>query len=134
MVNELISKKLGIKQEVFYADFNWDLLLSKTNDNIVVERVSRFPEVRRDLSLVIDNGIQFKDVLDLTKKTERKLIKKVDVFDLYEGEQLGKNKKAYSVKFILQDKEKTLTDKVIDKTMNRLIRVYESDLGALIRQ
>jgi phenylalanyl-tRNA synthetase beta chain len=129
-----VAKKLGIKQEIFYADFNWDLFLSETNDNIVVERASRFPEVRRDLSLVIDYNVQFKDILNLTRKTERKLIKKVDVFDLYEGERLGKDKKSYSVKFILEDKEKTLTDKVIDKTMNRLIRVFESDLGAMIRQ
>ena len=70
----------------------------------------------------------------LNSPSERKLIKKVDVFDLYEGESLGKDKKSYSVKFILEDKEKTLTDKVIDKTMNRLIRVIESDLGAMIRQ
>ena len=83
---------------------------------------------------MIDYNVQFKDILNLTRKTERKLIKKVDVFDLYEGESLGKDKKSYSVKFILEDKEKTLTDKVIDKTMNRLIRVFESDLGALIRQ
>jgi phenylalanyl-tRNA synthetase beta chain len=133
-VNLTIIKKLGIKQEIFYADLSWDLLLSQTNDNIVIERASRFPEVRRDLSLVIDNDVQFKDILNLTRKTERKLIKKVDVFDLYEGENLGKNKKSYSVKFILEDKEKTLTDKVIDKTMNRLIRAFESDLHALIRQ
>lgn len=133
-VNMSVAKKLGVKQEIFYADFNWDLFLSKTNDNIVVERASRFPEVRRDLSLVIDYNVQFKDILKLTRNTERKLIKKVDVFDLYEGESLGKDKKSYSVKFILEDKEKTLTDKVIDKTMNRLIRVFESDLGALIRQ
>ena len=133
-VNMSVARKLGVKQEIFYADFNWDLFLSQTNDNIVVERASRFPEVRRDLSLVIDNNVQFKDILALTRKTERKLIKKVDVFDLYKGENLGKDKKSYSVKFILEDKEKTLTDKVIDKTMNRLIRVFESDLGALIRQ
>jgi phenylalanyl-tRNA synthetase beta chain len=133
-VNQSVAKKIGVKQEIFYADFNWDLFLSQTNDNIVVERASRFPEVRRDLSLVIDINVQFKDILDLTRKAERKLIKKVDVFDLYEGETLGKDKKSYSIKFVLEDKEKTLTDKVIDKTMNRLIRVFESDLGALIRQ
>jgi phenylalanyl-tRNA synthetase beta chain len=133
-VNLSIAKKLGVKQEIFYADFNWDLFLSQTNDNIVVERASRFPEVRRDLSLVIDNNVQFIDILDLTRKTERKLIKKVDVFDMYEGDNLGKGKKAYSIKFILEDTRKTLTDKVIDKTMNRLIGAFESELGALIRQ
>ena len=133
-INMTVAKTIGVKQEIFYADFNWDLLLNQTNHNIVVQRASRFPEVRRDLSLVIDSNVQFKDILDLIRKTEGKLIKTVDVFDLYEGGKLGKDKKAYSVKFILEDKEKTLTDKVIDKTMNRLINVFESNLGALIRQ
>jgi len=128
-----VAKKFDVKQEIFYVDFNWDLLLNKTNDNIVIERASRFPEVRRDLSLVIDKGVQYKDIMDLTKKIERDLIKSIDVFDIYEGEKLEKNKKAYSIKFILEDKEKTLTDKVIDKTMNKLMSAFKSDLGALIR-
>ncbi len=129
-----LTKNFEVKQEIFYADFNWDLLLNKTNDNIVIERASRFPEVRRDLSLVIDKGVQYKDIMSLAMKTERKLIKNIDVFDVYEGENLKDNKKAYSIKFILEDKEKTLTDKVIDKTMNRLMSAFKSDLGALIRQ
>ena len=133
-VNSRVAKKIGIKQEIFYADFNWDLFLSLTSDNIVVERASRFPEVRRDLSLVIDKNVQFKDILALAEKTERRLIKKIDVFDVYEGENLGEDKKAYAIKFILEDKEKTLTDKIIDKTMNRLMKTIESELGALIRQ
>ena len=133
-VNSVVANNLGIKQEIFYADFNWDLLLSQTIDNIVVERASRFPEVRRDLSLVIDKNVQFKEILDLTRKTDRKLIKQVDVFDVYQGDNLGEDKKSYSIKFILEDKEKTLTDKVIDKTMNRLMKTFEADLGALIRQ
>ena len=129
-----LTKNFEVKQEIFYADFNWDLLLNKTNDNIVIERASRFPEVRRDLSLVIDKGVQYKDIMNLAMKTERKLIKNIDVFDVYEGENLKDNKKAYSIKFILEDKEKTLTDKVIDKTMNRLMSAFKSNLGALIRQ
>ena len=134
LVSAVLTKNLGLNQEIFYADFNWDLLLRLTNDNIVVERASRFPEVRRDLSLVIDKDVQFKDILAITRSTERKYIKNVDVFDLYEGEKLDENKKAYSVKFILEDKEKTLTDKVIDKTMQRLMKAFESELNALIRQ
>lgn len=134
LVNPQLNKTHGIKQEIFYADFNWDLLLRNTNDNIIVERVSRFPEVRRDLSLVIDTSVQYSDILALAKKTERKFIKDVNVFDLYEGDNLGENRKAYSVKFILEDKEKTLTDKVIDKTMSKLMRAYENELGAMIRQ
>ena len=134
LVKQSLTKPHGLKQEIFYADFNWDLLLRNTNDNIIVERVSRFPEVRRDLSLVIEKSVQYKDILELARKTERKFIKDVDVFDIYEGENLGENKKSYSVKFILEDKEKTLTDKVIDKTMNKLIKAYENELGAIIRK
>jgi phenylalanyl-tRNA synthetase beta chain len=133
-VNTKILKVLGIKQEVLFASFDWDLLLRKTNDNIMVKQVSKYPAVRRDLSLVIDKSISYQDILDLTKKTERNLIKSVDVFDLYEGEKIEESKKSYSVKFILQDNKKTLTDKVIDKTMKRLMAMFEKELGAIIRQ
>ena len=134
LVNHKILKKIGIKQEVFYADLDWRLLFSYTIDNIVVERPSRFPEVRRDLSLVIDKKLEFKDIFDVVRKNEKKLIKEVDIFDIYEGNNLEENKKAYSIKFILEDKEKTLTDKLIDKTMKRLMNAFERELGALIRQ
>lgn len=134
LVHPSLTRHHSIKQEIFYADLNWDLLLRITNDNIVVERVSRFPEVRRDLSLVIDEAVRFKDIMEVARNTERKILKRVDVFDIYEGKNLGEGKKSYSIKFILEDKEKTLTDKVIDKTMNKLMRAYESELNALIRQ
>jgi len=134
MVNHKILKKIGIKQEIFYADLDWGLLFSYTIDNIVIERPSRFPEVRRDLSLVLDKSLDFKNIFDVVRKTERKLIKELDIFDVYEGSNLEENKKAYSLKFILEDKEKTLTDKLIDKTMKRLMSAFERELGALIRQ
>ncbi|MCF6352944.1 MAG: phenylalanine--tRNA ligase subunit beta [Cyclobacteriaceae bacterium] len=133
-VNKGILKKIGIKQEIFYASFDWDLLLRKTNDNIMVKQVSKYPEVRRDLSLVINKSVSYQDILALSKKTERTLIKSVDVFDLYEGDRIESSKKAYSLKFILQDDKKTLTDKVIDKTMKRLMATFEKELGAIIRQ
>lgn len=134
LINPTIRKALGIKQDVFYASFDWDLLLRKTNDNIMVKQVSKYPEVRRDLSLVINKSIKYQDILDLTRKTERSLIKSIDVFDLYEGERIEDNKKAYSLRFILQDDKKTLTDKIIDKTMKRLMMIFEKELGAIIRQ
>ncbi|MEN8249599.1 MAG: phenylalanine--tRNA ligase subunit beta, partial [Bacteroidota bacterium] len=133
-INFSINREIGVKQEIYYADFNWDLLLSQTSDIIDVERASRFPEVRRDLSLVINKNVQYEDILNLVRKTERYLIKKVDVFDVFEGETLGDDKKSYSILFILEDKKKTLTDKIIDKTMNRLIKTFETEIGALIRQ
>jgi len=133
-VSTKILKSVGIKQEVLFAIFDWDLLLRKTNDNIMVKQVSKYPAVRRDLSLVINKSVSYQDILELTRKSERNLIKSVDVFDLYEGNRIEESKKSYSIKFILQDDKKTLTDKVIDKTMKRLMATFEKELGAIIRQ
>lgn len=127
-------KLLNIKQETFYSELDWDLLLSLTNDNIVVEDIPRFPEVRRDLSLVVDKKTSFENLKEIAERTTGKLLKRVFAFDVYEGEKIDKDKKAYALGFILQDPEKTLTDKVIDKTMKRLMQVYEQESGAMIRQ
>lgn len=133
-VKNSILKKFDIKQEIFFADIDWDLLLKHTNNNIVFEEVSKFPEVRRDLSLVIDREIPFETIKILASKTENRLIRNINVFDVYEGDKIEKNKKAYALSFTLQDKEKTLTDKIIDKTMNRLMTTFEKELGAIIRK
>jgi len=133
-VKNSILKKFDIKQEIFFADIDWDLLLKHTNNNIVFEEVSKFPEVRRDLSLVIDQQIPFETIKTLASKTENRLIRNINVFDVYEGDKIEKNKKAYALSFTLQDKEKTLTDKIIDKTMKRLMTTFEKELGAIIRK
>src|SRR5690606_21208277 len=124
----------GIKQEVFYGEFDWALLLKYANKTLVYQEVSRYPEVKRDLSLVIDKGVTFDEIEALAKKTERKLLKKINVFDVYEGESIGSDKKAYALSFTLQDQEKTLTDNIIDKTMTALINAYQNNLGAVIRK
>lgn len=129
-----LTKKLGIKQEVFYAEFNWSLLIDQYTSKVKFAEIPKFPEVRRDLSLVLNKSVSFGAVKEIASKTERKLLKKVNVFDVYEGENLGEGKKSYSVSFILQDTQKTLTDKVIDKTMNRMIASFEKELGAIIRK
>ena len=126
--------EIGIKQEVFYADIDWDLLLMNTNNNIVYREVSKFPEVRRDLSLVIDKGTTFEEIKAIAKKSDQRLLRSLHVFDVYEGENIGKEKKAYAISFILQDQEKTLTDKVIDRTMNKMMSSFETELGAVIRK
>ena len=133
-VSKKILKHFGIKQDIFYADLDWDLLLKKTNDNIVYQEVSKFPEVRRDLSLVIDKSISFEQIRLLASKTETNLLKELNVFDVYEGNKIDSNKKAYSINFSLQDQNKTLTDKVIEKTMARLMKAFETNLDAIIRQ
>jgi len=133
-INPRILKLFDISKEIFYSELDWDLLLKISNDNIVYEEVTRFPEVRRDLSLVLDKDVSFEEIRRLAQKQETFLIKEMNVFDLYEGENIGKNKKALAISFILQDKKKTLTDKVIDKTMKRLMNTFETELGAIIRK
>ncbi len=133
-VNPPILKKIGINEEIYYADLNWDLLLSKTNDNIVFEEVSKFPEVRRDLSLLIDKDISFEQIKEVAEQRETYLVKDISVFDVYEGKNIGENKKAYAMSFLIQDKKKTLTDKIIDKVMNRLMNAFENELKATIRK
>jgi phenylalanyl-tRNA synthetase beta chain len=133
-VSSAAYRKLGLKQEIFYADIDWNLLLKLTNNNIVFEEVSKFPEVKRDLSLVIDKSITFDQIQTLATTLERKYLTAINVFDVYEGDKIAEGKKAYAMSFTLQDKEKTLTDKVIDKTMSKLMTSFESDLGAIIRK
>jgi len=133
-INSKILRLFDISKEIFYAELNWDLLLKISNDNIVYEEVTRYPEVRRDLSLVLDKTISFEQIRKLAHKQETFLIKEMNVFDLYEGANLGKDKKALAITFILQDKKKTLTDKVIDKAMKNLMDTFENELGAIIRK
>ena len=125
---------LDIKQPVFYADFDWAYLLKQYNDKVKFKEVSRFPEVRRDLSLVLDKAIGFEQIRQVAYKFEKDLLTDINVFDVYEGEKMEAGKKSYSVSFMLQDIEQTLTDKVIDKTMQKLMIAFEKELGAVIRK
>jgi len=133
-VNSTITKYFDIKSKIFYADVAWDLLLNSTNPNIVFEEISKFPPVKRDLSLVIDKSVSFSEIEMIAKEVEPGLLQELQVFDVYEGNRIEKDKKAYAITFILQDKSKTLTDKIIDKTMNKLMKAFEDKTGALIRQ
>ena len=116
-----------------YAEIDWELLIAQPKDAIVFEEVSRYPEVRRDLSLVLDKHISFSEIEKLARATEQRILRRINVFDVYEGEKIGKDKKAYALSFILQDKNKTLTDKIIDNCMTMLMRSFEQELGAFIR-
>lgn len=128
------AKKADVKAEVFYADFDWTYLCKLYQTEFNYQPLSKFPEVKRDLSLVIDKATNFEDIRKLSHKFERSLIKRINVFDVYEGDKIDENKKAYAISFFLQDNEKTLTDKVIDKTMTRLMQGFERELGAIIRK
>lgn len=134
LVQPKLTKLIDLKQPVFYADFDWAALLKVATGKVRYEEVSRFPEVRRDLSLVIDKGVTFEQISRLARQTERKLLRAINVFDVYEGDNLGAGKKAYSVNFMLQDSTQTLTDAAIDKTMQRLMNAFEQELGAVIRK
>jgi phenylalanyl-tRNA synthetase beta chain len=127
-------KYAGLKQDVFYAEIDWDYLLKKYSAEVSFKEIPKFPEVRRDLSLVIDQSMRFDQIERVANQTERKLLKSVNVFDIYQGDKLAEGKKSYSVSFILQDDQKTLEDKQIDKTMTRLIDAFERELSAEIRR
>jgi len=129
------KKKVDVDKEVFYADFNFDMILQAVRKNkIIFEDVPKFPAVRRDLSMLIDKSVTFGQLKQIAQKTERKLLQEVNVFDVYEGDKLPAGKKSYALSFILQDTEKTLTDKAIDSTMQKLIYNLSKEAGAEIRK
>ncbi|MEZ0539201.1 phenylalanine--tRNA ligase subunit beta [Fibrella arboris] len=134
LVQPKLAKLADAKQAVYYADFDWALLTKRYSGKTSYVDVPRFPEVRRDLSLVIDKTVSFEQIQKLATQTERKLLRGINVFDVYEGDSLGSGKKAYAVSFTLQDATQTLTDAVIDKTMQRLMNQFEKELGAVIRK
>lgn len=122
------------KTTVFYANFNWDMILTLVKNNkISYKEVSKFPAVRRDLSLLLDKSVKFEDLRRIANKTEKSLLKEVNVFDVYEGDKLPENKKSYALSFVLQDEEKTLEDKQIDSIMQKLIANFGKEVGAEIR-
>ncbi len=135
IVSRKSLKKLDINSEVFYADFDWDLIVrSVRNNKISYTEVSKFPSVRRDLSMLLNKDISFEQLKQIALKTERGLLKEVNVFDVYVGDKLPEGKKSYALSFLLQDEEKTLTDKQIEAIMQKLILNFEKQAGAEIRK
>jgi phenylalanyl-tRNA synthetase beta chain len=133
-VNKKLLKLAEVRQPVFYADIDWKQLLKWYKGTIDYAEVPKFPEVRRDLSLVLDKAVSFSQVEKVARQAERRLIKGLNVFSVYEGDKLEAGKKSYAISFTLQDEKETLKDKQIDKTMNALIAAFESQLGAIIRK
>ncbi|MGV3598421.1 MAG: phenylalanine--tRNA ligase subunit beta [Bacteroidota bacterium] len=135
LVSPKITKSFDIQGTVFYAVIDWERLLQKaTAQKFTLKEISKFPEVRRDLSLVIDKKITFEQLHIIARQAERKLLRAIDVFDVYEGDKIEAGKKAYALSFILQDETKTLTDAEIEKIMNRLMQGFEKEVGAVIRK
>ncbi len=138
-LNKKIAALADVKQTVFYASINWQRLLDQLPVNHAENRhtyreISRFPEVRRDLSLVLDKKISFSQIEKIAKENSNHLLKNINVFDVYEGDNIEKGKKAYALSFTLQDQDKTLDDKTIDGIMDKLMHVFEEKAGAVIRK
>tara|TARA_R110002050_G_scaffold41527_8_gene100603 strand:+ start:828 stop:1970 length:1143 start_codon:yes stop_codon:yes gene_type:complete len=134
LVKKSILKHFDISQEIIFADFNWDTVLDIVKRNkILFKAIPKYPEVRRDFALLLDDNISFKDIYSIANKTEKQLLKNVSLFDVYQGKNLPQGKKSYAVSFTLQDEHKTLTDKQIDKIMNTLQSNFEKELGAELR-
>ncbi|MFC4220037.1 phenylalanine--tRNA ligase subunit beta [Flagellimonas marina] len=134
LVSKGTLKKFDIKQDVLFADFNWDeILASISTQNAAFQEIPKFPEVTRDFALLLDETASFQKVYDIAWNTEKKLLKKVNLFDVYTGKNLPKGKKSYAVSFTLMDEKKTLTDKQIDKIMGKLLAQYQKELGAELR-
>lgn len=132
-VKKSVLKHFDIKQDVFYADFNWDLVLKLLSNKIKFTAIPKYPEVRRDLSLLLDTSVAFEDLYKIARQTEKSLLKNINLFDVYEGNNLPEGKKSYAVSFTIQDSSKTLTDVQIDKIMSKLQSNFETELGATLR-
>ncbi|MFO7874113.1 MAG: phenylalanine--tRNA ligase subunit beta [Bacteroidales bacterium] len=127
-------KKCQVKEDVWYACLEWEKLVKLSErQSITYVEVPRYPEVRRDLALLLDNSVRFADIERLAFNTEKHLLKQVNLFDVYRDEKLGDNNKSYAVSFLFQHEDKTLTDKEVDKVMDKLTKVYEQKLGASLR-
>ena len=134
VVKKSILKEFGIKQEVLFADFNWENIVKlSSSKNFRVTELPKYPSVKRDLALLLDNTTEFKEIYQLAHQSEKKLLKEVDLFDVYEGDNLPEGKKSYAVSFVLQDENKTLNDKQIDKIMQKLQQTFEKNLNAVLR-
>lgn len=134
VVSSKILKKFGIKQEVLFADFDWKNILNiLKKDNFNVKPIPKFPEVKRDLALLLDDAVSFKEIYNIALQTEHNLLKKVELFDVYTGDNLPKGKKSYAVSFVLQDINKTLEEKQIDKIMQKLQNAFIKQLKAELR-
>ncbi|MBR1388263.1 MAG: phenylalanine--tRNA ligase subunit beta [Prevotella sp.] len=134
IIAKKLQKQFGLDNPVYYAELNWTALMKATKKNeVLYTEISKFPAVSRDLALLVDNSVEFAQIEQIARQTEKKLLKKVELFDVYEGDKLPAGKKSYAVNFILQDEEKTMGDKQIDAIMQKLIANIKKQLNAELR-
>jgi len=132
-VKKSVLKHFDIKQEVFFADFNWGAIIKMVTGKIKYAEISKFPEVRRDLALLVDQNVSFENIYTVARQSEKSVLKDISLFDVYEGNNLPEGKKSYAVSFMLQDSTKTLTDEQIDKIMGKIRQNLEKETGAQLR-
>src|SRR5690606_7856179 len=133
VLKKSVLKHFDIKQEVLYADVKWENVIKFISDKIKFTEIAKYPEVRRDLALLLDQSITFENIYQIASQADKKLVKEIDLFDVYQGDKLPEGKKSYAVSFILQDEEKTLTDQQIEKTMEKILSNLNNELGASLR-
>ena len=134
VISKKVQKQFGLDNPVYYAELNWTALMKATKKiEVLFKEVPKFPEVSRDLALLVDNSVEFAQIEQIARQTEKKFLKKVELFDVYEGDKLPAGKKSYAVNFILQDEEKTMGDKQIEAIMQKLITNLKKQLNAELR-
>lgn len=134
IVSPKMKKRFGLKADIYYLEMDFDMFVKSTRKHTVnAEDIARFPEVKRDLALLVDKEVKFARLREIAFATEKKLLREVTLFDVYEGDKLPEGKKSYALGFVLQDTEKTMTDQLIDKTMSNLIAQFEQQANASVR-
>ena len=134
IISHELQKKFGIANEVYFAELNWSALMKAVRKNqVLYHEISKYPAVSRDLALLLDKNVEFAQVEMVAYQSERKLLKSVELFDVYEGKNLPAGKKSYAVNFILQDEQRTLNDKPIEAIMQKIITNLKKQLNAELR-
>ena len=134
IISKKLAKKLGVNQDVFFAQLNWDAMVALANKHdLKYKEISKFPGSRRDLALLLDSSVKYEELYKATKEVKTNLLKAVNLFDVYEGDKLPAGKKSYALSFMIQDENKTLSDQEIDGLMNKLIKLYQEKFNAELR-
>jgi phenylalanyl-tRNA synthetase beta chain len=136
VIHPKLCAKMGVKQEVIFSELDWnEIVKAGAKSKVESSEISKYPKVRRDLALVVSDSVKFGEIDSLARKTDKRILKEVNLFDVYKNEdQLGEGKKSYAVSFEFQEQDKTLKDKDVDKVMNQMMSKFEKNLGAYIRK
>jgi phenylalanyl-tRNA synthetase beta chain len=134
LISPQLNKEFDVEQDVYFAEINWSLLSQNAfSKQIVFQEVAKFPFMRRDFALLLDQEVKFESLQEIAFNTERKILNSVSLFDVYEGKNLPKGKKSYGINFTFQDKNRTLTDKQVDKVMQKLLKNFKDKFQVELR-